>query len=394
MSWEIHNTYRYLQDSIPTVKQDSLPKADSIIDVTRSESDTSLSQIPISDSTTSVKKDSLSEVDSIPVIEKIQTKKADSTKKQQARTKQYKTIVEEIPQTLQLDSNHILLAYDTVPYVPGFDFFDNIEIKKVPELSKKVDFFIHEGEGSSSLLSDKNEDTIATIIEKQAFLKPEHKLNKDFQSQIWLIVPFLLILIQLARVKYYYGKLINPIIVSIFNYQTANNLYRNRNSFFQRASFALNLIFFFSGGLFLYQISTLYDFNILNYSPIINFLILTAVVSIWFFIKFITIHLIGYFSLSENMLNEYFFNISLHINTLGLLLIPITILASYAHYPYNNIFIYIGLGLVVLFYLARSFRLFVIFYTKRTLILYGILYLCALEILPLLVMVKILSLMS
>ena len=394
MSWEIHTTYHYFQDSIPTVKQDTLPKTDSILNAARSASDTSIIQIPKSDSTTSVKKDSLSENENIPVIEEIQIIKVDSTKKQQTRIKQAKAIVKEAPQTFRLDSNHILLAYDTVPYVPGIDFFTNIEIKKGPELSKKADFFIHEGEVSSTSLPDKNEDTLATLIEKPAFFKPEHKLNKDFQSQIWLIVPFLLILIQLARVKYYYGKLINPIIVSIFNYQTANNLYRNRNSFFQRASFALNFIFFFSGGLFLYQISTLYDFNILNYSPIINFLILTAGLSVWFFLKFITIHLIGYFSLSENLFNEYFFNISLHINTMGLVLIPITILASYAHYPYNNIFIYIGIGLAILFYVARAFRLFLIFYTKRTLILYGILYLCALEILPFLILVKILLLIS
>ncbi|MCD6596423.1 MAG: DUF4271 domain-containing protein, partial [Bacteroidales bacterium] len=352
MSWEIHNTYRYLQDSIPTVKQDSLPKIDSILNATRPVSDTSLSPIPKSDSTTSVKKYSLSEIENILRQEERRTKEIDSTKKQQTQIRQRKAIIKEAPQVLLLDSNHILLAYDTVPYIPEPDFLTNIKIAKNSELSKKVDFFIHESDGSSISLPDKKEDTIATLVEKPAFLEPEHKVNKDFQSQIWLIIPFLLILIQLARVKYYYGKLINPIILSIFNYQTASNLYRNRNSFFQRASFALNLIFFFSGGLFLYQVCTLTNFKILNYSPIVNFLIFTAGLSIWFFIKFLTIHLIGYFSLSKDLFNEYFFNISLHINSLGLFLIPITIIAAYAHYPFNNIFIYIGLGIVILLYLV------------------------------------------
>ncbi len=393
MSWEIHKTYRYLQDSIPTIKQDSLPKTDSILNVTTQASDTSQSQISKSDSTAPVKKYSLSEIESILGKEEIRTKKIDSTKKQQALVKQQVAIIKEAPKVLSLDSNHILLAYDTVSYIPDPVFLANIKIK-AQQQSKKVDFFIHESDDSSISIPDKKEDTIATLVERPVNIKPEHNLNKDFQSQIWLIVPFLLILIQLARVKYYYGKLINPIILSIINYQTANNLYRNRNSFFQRASFALNLIFFFSGGLFLYQVCTLINFKILNYSPIINFLIFTAGLSIWFFLKFLTIRLIGYFALSEDLFKEYFFNISLHINSLGLFLIPITILATYAHYPFNNIFIYTGLGLIALLYLLRSFRLLLIFYTKRTLILYGILYLCALEILPFLVLVKILLLMS
>lgn len=396
MSGDIHETYFFVQDTIPIVKKDSLkvqdtssvkirPSTDSIPGVTEKPDSASVAgKIELSKGDTSLNK-----------TEKA-VQKPDSLSKRPVKRAIKKTIVREAPPPVFIKVNRFLQAYDSTGFIPEPNFLSGIKknVIKVYKPAEKADFFIQEGHKTKEIFSSKKEKTVTSIEKKPGFFERRHGLDKEFQSQMWLLVPFLLILIQLARVKYYYGKLINPIILSVFNYQSAGNLYRNRNSFFQRASIALNMIFFMTGGLFLYQFSILFDLELFDYPAFVNYLILTVVIVFWFIAKWIITRLTGIISETENLFNEYFFNVSLYFNCAGLFLIPITLLGSYAPYPYNNIFLYIGLGMLLLLYILRSFRLFVIFYSKRVYFSYGILYLCALEILPFLVMVKVLLAMS
>ncbi len=392
MSGEFHETYFFVQDTIPLVKKDSIQIQDTSNVEVRLSSDTVSPGSVKPDSANKSAADSVIKTDTVIQKPGKSVQKMDSLQKQTAKPRVKKVIVKKETPVAPPVVNRFLQAYDSTIFVPEPDFLSGIKknVIKVYKPAEKADFFIQEGSDSEVNESAGKEKTLTIIEKKPRFFEEKHGLDKDFQSQIWLLVPFLLILIQMARVKYYYGKLINPIVVSIFNYQSAGNLYRNRNSFFQRASIALNTIFFMTGSLFLYQFSVLFDLELFNYPPYVNYLIFLVLIILWFFSKWIITRLIGLISETENLFNEYFFNVSLYFNGAGLFLIPITLLGSYAPYPFNNIFIYIGLGTLLLLYILRSFRLFVIFYSKRVYFSYGILYLCALEILPFLVLVKVL----
>jgi hypothetical protein len=396
MTGEIHDTYFFVQDTIPVVKKDSLQIQDTSNVKVSLSSDTILPALIKSDSANGFVNDSGSIGDSVLQKAIKPVPKVDSVPKRIVKQEIRKSEVKKVQPPVFIEINRFFQAYDSTTFIPETNFLSGIEknVITVFKPAEKADFFIHEGNETAVKMSADKVKTVTGIEKKPRFFEERHGLDKDFQSQIWLLIPFLLILIQMARVRYYYGKLINPVILSVFNYQSAGNLYRNRNSFYQRASIALNMIFFMTGSLFLYQFCVLFELELFNYPPFVNYLILFAFIVLWFISKWIITRLTGLISETGNLFNEYFFNVSLYFNSAGLLLIPITLLGSYAPYPFNNIFIYIGLGLLLLLYVLRSFRLFVIFYSKRVYFSYGILYLCALEILPFLVLVKVLLITS
>jgi len=64
------------------------------------------------------------------------------------------------------------------------------------------------------------------------------------------------------------------------------------------------------------------------------------------------------------------------------------VLLAYTVFLSDHVFFSIGAIALIVFYLYRIIRLFLIFIKRNMSILYLILYLCALEILPVLILVR------
>lgn len=108
--------------------------------------------------------------------------------------------------------------------------------------------------------------------------------------------------------------------------------------------------------------------------------------------KIIGIRLVGFIFKLQPIATQHAFNVYLLNNILGLLLIPLLAVAYYSTQPYNLIAAYIGLGLFVLFFILRFGKALVIEGVLAPLnLVYLFLYLCTLEILPLLVAIKLVT---
>jgi len=85
-------------------------------------------------------------------------------------------------------------------------------------------------------------------------------------------------------------------------------------------------------------------------------------------------------------LSEHKFNFLLIFQVTGLLLIPCTIIASYSAVG-KQVFMYVALTVLILVYVYRLIRGVVIGISNRISLIYIILYLCTLEILPIVVII-------
>jgi hypothetical protein len=88
---------------------------------------------------------------------------------------------------------------------------------------------------------------------------------------------------------------------------------------------------------------------------------------------------------------EYLISIYQFYRFSGLVIFVITILMLYTTIIPGQAYLKAGLTVLVSFYLIRVTRLFIIFINKNISLFYLILYLCALEILPVVVSVKYIS---
>ncbi len=208
----------------------------------------------------------------------------------------------------------------------------------------------------------------------------------------WLIIPFIINLALLAFVRYNYSGYIKLVLFSSVNYQASNILYKEHKTSKARSYYALLIIFLISGGIFSFQLFQKFGPSIKAeyYWLIIPlFLILfTIFITLSKILNFIS----GKIFLQDEISIKYNHNITTFIQTLGIILLPITILVSYTNV--SKLFIYIGIIMFVVIYLLKIFRLFKIIISKQLNILYMFLYLCTLEIIPILYIIKIFILLQ
>ncbi len=76
------------------------------------------------------------------------------------------------------------------------------------------------------------------------------------------------------------------------------------------------------------------------------------------------------------------------LNVVAILFFPIVILYTYQPLSWRQPLIFAALGIVCIFYIVLIIKLFQIFYTKPLALFYIFLYLCTLEILPVLILIQ------
>ena len=206
-------------------------------------------------------------------------------------------------------------------------------------------------------------------------------------SNDWIAVHLIILLVLLAWVRFFYRKRLSQ----VFSSAAANHYYyqlsREGNLFRERISIPLFIIYLVSFSLFIYLLVVY--FAPPSFTPLQGIKLFSAIilmVLIFWIIKNGIINLTGiifkdYYSSSDILLTNFIFNL-----VFGLILLPIVIIAVYC--SYKNI-LYAGIVVWLLLTVYRVGReLFSGISLSNYSLYYRILYLCTLEILPLLVVTK------
>jgi len=241
--------------------------------------------------------------------------------------------------------------------------------------------------------SIKSTDTIQQIVVQE---EPKYggKAFSRFQNigfgNDWLVGVILFSLFLLASVKFLFGKYLSKLVESIFNSHTANNLFLEKNINMIKGSAILNLLFVVNISLF--------AVNILNHSSISSdqdcgfkeFSLIFMAVLLLYLGKVVVIRSLGYVFKGNNEGKEYVFTTFLYNKNLGLFLFPVIIALPFVQTYAVRWLMYIGVFMIFFFFILRIARGLKILFRKHVSIFYMILYLCALEIFPLLMIYKLL----
>ncbi len=240
----------------------------------------------------------------------------------------------------------------------------------------------------------KTEITILPFFKDHELLSKNERgvtLNKD--SSVWIFFVLLVIVCGFAWIRVFYSKTIKQLLNAIVNMTATNQMVRDENLLLQRASVLLTVMFNLVAALFLYEISIVFEWS----SDFIGtgfgrFLIFALCISFLYSIKFIVLKVSGHIFRADKAIAGYIFNIFLINNILGIALLPLIIGLTFLPAEYTKITAIIAISMVVLGYVYRILRgLFIgighIEFSRFHLFL----YLCTLEIAPILVFIKLIN---
>ena len=205
------------------------------------------------------------------------------------------------------------------------------------------------------------------------------------QTEIWVFVTLFLLFILFVFSISRSSGFINDILKNFFQV-------KERSSIFSKATvndtrFRLILVLFSIAVLSLYSYLILYQTS--NPFLLSKYALFLLITMLFFGFKSLSFELIGYVFLNPSsfkMAKESYFNI---VSFLGIIMFPLLILQIYIPTIFIRIIIILSLITSISSFILIIIKLFQIFFHKTVAFFYILLYLCTLEILPLIALYQV-----
>ena len=219
----------------------------------------------------------------------------------------------------------------------------------------------------------------------QGLILPERPMFHERPD--WVVGVFILALVLLATVRLFFNKYLNQLFHAVTNYSTSLRLFRERSVSLTHASFRLDLIFYFVFSIFVFQLFDHYQVAF-QQPDFVTYLFILGIVTGYFALKRVVYFFTAILSESTSETSEFLYNMNIHNRVLGLFLIPVTLIIAFSSLQNPQMVVFTGLLICGGFYVLLLIRGAKILMTKHFSIFYLILYLCTLEILPLIFIYK------
>jgi hypothetical protein len=212
---------------------------------------------------------------------------------------------------------------------------------------------------------------------------PENPLQKDWILPVILLTVFLYGIIYSESLRFFKGSLKFATLSRI-----NETVSRDMGGLFQWQSTLFNLASFLNMSLFAFLTALWYGFMPIEAKNTVYWLISFGIITSALTVRHILCIVIGNLSAGTEIFREYLIGIYHSYRLAGVLLLIVVSLILYTTFIPVKFLFYAGFSIVALLYLIRIVRLFLIFIKRHVSIFYLILYLCALEILPVVVIIK------
>jgi hypothetical protein len=259
-------------------------------------------------------------------------------------------------------------------------------------ISSSFQFTDSQDSSNSAIDSAENKSLNGPGVFKNHLLKPVNPNARPLNDTIsdWLTISLIVMMVFFTWFRLFYYKIFRQLLTSYFNMTASNQIVRDESYLLQRASLVISIISYLLGGLFLYQISVLYDWQIYWLQKgLVRFVLFSLIIAISYSVKMILLRVLSVVFNQEKAAGSYIFNLFLMIMMAGLILFPANIFLAYSNASvkyFAAIATIVLIGLMFLFRLSRAIRIW--FSIPQFSFFYLFLYLCAFEVAPLLVVWK------
>ena len=204
----------------------------------------------------------------------------------------------------------------------------------------------------------------------------------------WYFIYFILLIGLFAWIRLYYGNILVQTVQASVNFRVANRAFMDNSLLQNQLSRILYLFYFLNIAFLLFytelklglspyelQAGPLYLFNL-------------ALLMGIFLGRLILINITGFLFNRVKMMREYLHNIFIFNKLSGLIALPLMFLLVYTRGTLQGLFFIFIIFVLFVIVIMRLIRGLVFSYKKEVLFFYMFLYLCALEIAPLVLLYK------
>jgi hypothetical protein len=205
----------------------------------------------------------------------------------------------------------------------------------------------------------------------------------------WIMLIFITVILLFIWIKIFYNKFFSILSNSIASYQLSAKVFHEKNVLLKRVSLVLDVIYLIVLSVFLYECFAFRKLTPMQMTSFNLFLLLFNIVILFTLTRSLVLKLFSYLFQTEAIVSEYVHNNFIINKSIGIVLFPLVFAAFYMQEGVVRILLWAGvliLGAGIIFKIIRGYQIII---RKDILFIYLILYLCTLEILPLLLGYKV-----
>ena len=212
-----------------------------------------------------------------------------------------------------------------------------------------------------------------------------YKMYNEWLAALLIFSVLLTGMLRLTSIKY-----LSELFRAAFNMVAANKMYTSVNIRNSKPSFVLTVLFFFNTGIFIFEALTFYRDTIFDLSGFPLLLLIWGILVGFGLMKGFLYRLTGFVFDSSSVTGEYLFNANLLSKIFAIALLPLIAIIPFVNLWMVPNLLKLGAGVFIFLYILQLIRGAAIFLQNRFSLFYMFLYFCALEILPLVILYKIL----
>lgn len=208
------------------------------------------------------------------------------------------------------------------------------------------------------------------------------------KGERWVLAVLVVLLAIFAALKISFSKQLQSIVQSFFSNRVLNNLNREDNLFTSWPFLLLFVQFGFTLGMFFYLVSQYYHLAFVS-SGFQFYASISILIIVLYVIKILILRLLGYLFEVQKAVNEYVSILYLSYFNLSLVFIPLVIAFALSPLRYGAYYVVASFVLLAIIFIFQFIRAGInILSHYRFSKVYLFLYFCALEICPILILIK------
>jgi len=210
----------------------------------------------------------------------------------------------------------------------------------------------------------------------------------DIHYSMWFFLYLFALLGYYAWIRVYYGDVFTQTVKATSNFQVANRMYLDNSTLKNQLDRVLYGLYFLTVGFLLYYVEVRMELFPYGLSGIFLYLFNLALLGGIFLGRIVLLNLAGLLFNQTKVFREYLYNTFIFNKLMGLVVLFLLLFTVYTRGVAQDVFFWFTLSVVALIFLMRLGRGMIFSFRKDVLIFYMFLYLCALEIAPLVLLYR------
>jgi len=213
--------------------------------------------------------------------------------------------------------------------------------------------------------------------------RTDNRFNINESAFYFLLLALFLLSYTISVYRKYIGQFFEALIFRF----VANKIIREKTVPIQKMSTLLDLVYILCFALLFNQAFVLLS-NSSQPNSIMTLTLFAAAVCSFRVLRYLLVKISLLFTGYRRFFHDIYSNSILYSRVLGVILLPLVFLIAYTHITLALPLLYVSVAIFAIVMIARTVRLFLVFVEYDISIFYFILYLCALEIAPFLIVWK------